>query len=87
MVFSPSPALHRIRQLVGLIRKHPDLPATPRNSARRAPERSDLPLPDLSLPDPDRFVDSSASRSTVSGRESLSTRQKRANCPANPGRQ
>jgi hypothetical protein len=76
MVFSQSPALHRIRQLVRLIRKHPDLPAKPRSAARRAPK----------LPDPDLFVDSSTGGNPVSGRVSLNTRQKRANCPGQPGR-
>jgi hypothetical protein len=95
MVFFPSPALHRIRQLVRLIRRHPDLPAKSWNSARRAPQLSntELPklrlpdpeLPELRLPDPEQFVDSSASNNVVSGRVSLNTRQKRANCPRKPG--
>lgn len=68
MVFSPSPALRRIRQFVRLIRKHPDLPARPRNALRRAPK-----VPDPRLPDPEQFVDSSAARDAVSGREGLST--------------
>ena len=95
MVFSPSPALHRIRQLVRLIRKHPDLPAKSWNTARRTPQlpNTELPklrlpelkLPELGLPDPEQFVDSSASNNVVSGRASLHTRQKRANCTSKPG--
>jgi hypothetical protein len=89
MVFFPSPALHRIRQLVRLIRKHPDLPAKSWNTARCTPKLHNtepkLQLPDLQLPDPEQFVDSSASNNVVSGRVSLNTRQKRANCPGKPG--
>jgi hypothetical protein len=85
MVFSPSPALHRIRQLVRLIRKHPDLPAKSWNAARRTPQLPDPELPKLRLPDPEQFVDSSASNNVVSGRASFNTRQKRANCPGKPG--
>lgn len=74
MVFSPSPALHRICQLVRLIRNHPDLPQEARGTARRPPQ---LPHPDL--PDPERFVDSSAGGNAISGRASIDSHRKRAN--------
>jgi hypothetical protein len=76
MVFSPSPALRRIRQLVRLIRKHPDLLGKPRNAARRVPR----------LPDPEQYVDSSAVRSAVSSRTKLNPGRKRAACPGKPVR-
>jgi hypothetical protein len=81
MVFSPSPALRRIRQLVRLIRKHPDLSAKTRNIARHRPQQSDpeFPLPELpdlkllapNLPDPELFMDTSAGRSAISDRTDL----------------
>jgi hypothetical protein len=76
MVFSPSPALHRIRQLMRLIRKHPDLPGKPRNALRRVPK----------LPDPEQFVDSSAVRNDVPGRTKLNSGRKRVACPGKPVR-
>jgi hypothetical protein len=76
MVFSSSPTLHRIRQLVRLICKHPDLTAKPRNTAWRPSE----------LPDPEQFMDATATQSAVSGRTDLSGRRKRATCPRKTGR-
>jgi hypothetical protein len=55
MVFSPSPAIHKIRQLVRLIRNHPDLTREPRNTPWRSPE----------LPDPAQFVDSSVTNNAI----------------------
>jgi hypothetical protein len=81
MVFSQSPALHRIRQLVRLIRKHPDLPERPRNAARHA-----LKLPDMRLPDPELFVDSSTGCNGDSGRADHKTHRTRANSPGQPER-
>jgi hypothetical protein len=86
MVFSPSPALRRIRQLVRLIRKHPDLPAKTRNTPWRSPdlphpELPHLDLPDPKLPDPERFMDSSAGRNASSDRTDTDWRQRRASCP------
>jgi hypothetical protein len=74
MVFSQSPVLHRIRQLVRLVRKHPDLPKRPRIAARRAPQ----------LPDPELFVDSSTGCDP--GRKGHKAHHRtRANSPGQPG--
>jgi hypothetical protein len=81
MVFSPSPALRRIGQLVRLIRKHPDLPAKTRNTARPLPQRPGPELPDPELPDPEQFMDSSAGRNASSDRTDTDLRQRRASCP------
>jgi len=72
MIFNPSPAMHKIRELVRLIRRDP-IPPRP---ARYAP----WPVEDL--PDPEQFVDSSVRRSAGGPDESGShTRRKRASCP------
>jgi hypothetical protein len=84
MIFSPSPALRRIRQLMRLIRKHPDLPAETRNTARHLPQRPELPGPEL--PDPEQFMDTSAGRNAISGRTDLDPRQRRTSCPGRTGR-
>jgi hypothetical protein len=91
MVFIPSPALRRIRQLVRLIRKHPDLGAKTRNIARHRPQRSgpefprpelpDLKLPDPKLPDPELFMDTSAGRNAISERTDRDSRRGRASHP------
>jgi hypothetical protein len=91
MVFFPSPALRRIRQLVRLIRKHPDLNAKTPNIARHRPQRSgpefprpelpDLKLLDPNLPDPELFMDASAERNTISDRTDLDSRRRRVSCP------
>ena len=91
MVFSPSPALRRIRQLVRLIRKHPDLSAKTRNIARYRPqlsgpelprtELSDLKLLDPKLPDPELFMDTSAERNAISDRTDLDSRRGHASSP------
>jgi hypothetical protein len=81
MVFSPSPALRRIRQLMRLIRKHPDLPAKTRNTARRLPQRPVPELPGPELPDPELFMDTSAGRNAISDRTDIDRRQRRASCP------
>jgi hypothetical protein len=91
MVFSPSPALRRIRQLVRLIRKHPDPSAKNRNTARyRAPqsgpefprpELPDIKLLDPNLPDPELFMDASAERNAISDRPDLDSPRKRASRP------
>ena len=96
MVFSPSPALRRIRQLVRLIRKHPDLSAKTRNIARHRPrlsgpdfsraERPDLKLPDLNLldpklPDPELFMDTSAERNAIADQTDVDPHRRRTSCP------
>jgi hypothetical protein len=96
MVFSPSPALRRIRQLVRLIRKHPDPSAKTRNIARHRPplsgpefsraERLDLKLPDLNLldaklPDPELFMDTSAERKAIADQTDVDSRRRRTNRP------
>ena len=91
MIFSPSHALRRIRQLVRLIRKHPDLSAKTRNAARCRPQLSgpefprpellDLKLLDPKLPDPELFMDASAGRNANSDRPDLDSPRKRASRP------
>lgn len=91
MVFFPSPALRRIRQLVRLIRKHPDLSAKTRNIARHRkqqsgpgfshPELADLKLLDPKLPDPELFMDASTERSAISDRTDLDSPRRRASRP------
>src|SRR3954447_14617603 len=77
MIFNPSPALHKIRQFVRLIRRNP----IPPRRARYAP----WPVEDL--PDPEQFVDSSVKKNTAGSDESGShTRRKRASCPNRMGR-
>jgi hypothetical protein len=67
MVFTPSPALHRIRRLVRLIRKHPDLSGPKKRGALLS---QNLHCPDL--PDPAQFVDT-----TVINRDPDGTRMER----------
>jgi hypothetical protein len=94
MVFSPSPALRRIRQLVRLIRKHPDPSAKTRNIARHRPqvsgpprpERLGLKLPDLNLvdpklPDPELFMDTSAERNAIADQTDVDSHRRRTNRP------
>jgi hypothetical protein len=64
-----------------LIRKHPDLPAKTRNTARRSLDLSRPELPGLELPDPEQFMDSSAGRNAISDRRDIDPRQRRASCP------
>jgi hypothetical protein len=71
MIFSPSPALHKIRQLVRLIRNHPEIAAIP-----------DTALVGKNLPDPTRFIDSSMTGNTP-GATQADTRQKRSRHPGN----
>jgi hypothetical protein len=80
MVFSPSPALRRIRQLLRLIRKHPDLPAKTRNSPWRSLQRPGPELPGPELPDPEQFMDSSAGRDAISDRTDIDPRQRHVSC-------
>jgi hypothetical protein len=89
--FYPFPHLRRIRQLIRLIRKHPDLSAKTRNIARHRPllsgpefprtELPDLKLLDPKLPDPELFMDTSAERNAISDRTDLDSRRRRASCP------
>jgi hypothetical protein len=91
MVFFPSPALRRLRQLVRLIRMHPDLSAKTRNIARHRPQQSgpefprpelpDLKLLDPNLPDPELFMDTSAERNAISDRTDLDSPRRRLSCP------
>jgi hypothetical protein len=84
MVFPPSPAIHKIRQLVRLIRNHPDLPGESRNTPWRSSE----------LPDPAQFVDSSVTnnaigpdiRPDIGSDRTGNPRRKRTNCPGSFGR-
>jgi hypothetical protein len=86
MVFSPSPAIHKIRQLVRLIRNNPNPTRESRNIPWRIPE----------LPDPAQFVDSSVMDSSVTNnaigldirpdRTDSGPRRKRSGCPGNFGR-
>jgi hypothetical protein len=81
MLFSPSPAIHKIRQLVRLIRNHPNPTRESRNIPWRIPE----------LPDPAQFVDSSVTNN-ASGpdirpdRTDSGPRRKRSGCPGHFGR-
>jgi hypothetical protein len=72
MVFLPSPALRKIRQLVRRIRRHPDLP----KQARMAPCRT------RELPDPAQFIDTSVARAS---RAEPGTRRKRSHSPDKAG--
>ena len=84
MIFNPSPALHKIRQLVQLFRRHP-IPSRP---SRYAPwpdqglSGTDLSGHDLSgqdLPDPEQFIDTSVKKTAAMSDPSGShTRRKRA---------
>lgn len=77
MIFNPSPALHKIRQLVRLIRRDP-VPSKPSRYA---------PWPGQDLPDPEQFIDSSVTnRAAGSGQAGPHTRRKRANCPGHTER-
>jgi hypothetical protein len=77
MIFNPSPALHKIRQLVRLIRRDPVPSRTPRYT----------PWPGQELPDPEQFIDSSIKGNTAGpGQAGSHTRRKRANCPGRTGR-
>ena len=87
MIFNPSPALHKIRQLVQLFRRHP-IPSRP---SRYAPwPDPDLSGPDLSghdlsgqdLPDPEQFIDTSVKKNAAMSDPSGShTWRKRASSP------
>ena len=91
MIFSPSPALRRIRQLVRLIRKHPDLSAKTRNIERHRKQQSgpefprhelsDLKLLDPMLPDPELFMDASTERNPISDQTDLDSRRGRVSRP------
>jgi hypothetical protein len=77
MIFNPSPALHKIRQLVRLIRRDPIL--------RRPARYATRPVQDL--PDPEQFVDSSVRGNTAGSDDSGShARRKRSSRPGRTGR-
>jgi hypothetical protein len=77
MIFNPSPALHKIRQLVRLISKDP----IPRRPCWKRP------WPGQDLPDPEQFVDSSVKRNTAgSVQAGAHAQRKRAKRPARPVR-
>jgi hypothetical protein len=77
MLFNPSPALHKIRQLVRLIRRD----AVPSRPCRNTP------LHGQELPDPAHFIDSSVpTGADGSGQTRSQPRRKRANCPSRSGR-
>ena len=72
MIFNPSPALHKIRQLVQLFRRHP---------VSSRPSRY-APWPGQDLPDPEQFIDTSVKKTTAMSDTSGShTRRKRASSP------
>ena len=87
MIFNPSPALHKIRQLVQLLRRHP----VPSRPSRYAPwpgqdlsgdDLSGQYLPDQGLPDPEQFIDTSVKKTAAMSDPSGShTRRKRASSP------
>jgi hypothetical protein len=87
MIFNPSPALHKIRQLVQLFRRHP----VPSRSSRYAPwpvrdlsghDLSGQYLPDQVLPDPEQFIDTSVKKTAAMSDQSGShTRRRRAGSP------
>lgn len=77
MIFNPSPALHKIRQLLRLIRRDPIL--------RRPARYTTWSVQDL--PDPEQFVDSSVRGNTAGSDDSGShTRRKRSSRPRRTGR-
>jgi hypothetical protein len=77
MLFNPSPALHKIRQLVRLIRRG-DISSRPCRTT---------PLHGQELPDPAQFIDSSVPTGTdCSGQTRSQPRRKCANCPGRSGR-
>jgi hypothetical protein len=77
MIFHPSPALHKIRQLARLIRRDP----VPRRPCHNTP------WPGQDLPDPEQFIDSSVPGS-IAGFEQAGSRAcpKRMRCPSRNGR-
>jgi hypothetical protein len=84
MIFNPSPALHKIRQLVQLFRRHP-VPSRPSCYTPwpcRELSGHDLSgqyLPDQNLPDPELFIDTSVKKTAAMSEPSGShTRRKRA---------
>jgi hypothetical protein len=90
MIFNPSPALHKIRQLVQLFRRNPVPFRPPRYAPWPCHERSgqDLSGHDLSgqylpdLPDPEQFIDTSVKKTAAMSDQSGShTRRKRASSP------
>ncbi len=77
MIFNPSPALHKIRQLLRLIRRDPIL--------RRPARYTTWSVQDL--PDPEQFVDSSVRGNTAGSDDSgPQTRRKRSSRPRRTGR-
>jgi hypothetical protein len=83
MIFNPSPALHKIRQLVQLFRRHP----VPSRPSRYAPWPGDDRF-DRELPDPSQFIDTSVKKTNAMSDLSMSdasgshTRRKRASSPS-----
>jgi hypothetical protein len=79
MIFNPSPALHKIRQLVQLFRRHP-VPSRPsRYAPWPAQDLSGHDLSDQDLPDPEQFIDTSVKKTAAMSDPSGShTRRKRA---------
>ena len=77
MIFNPSPALHKICQLVQLLRRHP----VPSRPPRYAPWPS-RELSGQDLPDPSQFIDTSVKKTAAMSDPSGShTRRKRASSP------
>jgi hypothetical protein len=79
MIFNPSPALHKIRQLVQLFRKHP-VPCRPsRYTPWPAQDLSGHDLSGQDLPDPEQFIDTSVKKTAAMSDPSVSHRlRKRA---------
>ena len=82
MIFNPSPALHKIRQLVQLFRRHPVCSRPPRYAPWPDQDLSAHDLSGQNLPDPEQFIDTSVKKTTAMSDPSGShTRRKRASSP------
>ena len=82
MRFNPSPALHKICQLVQLLRRHPVPPRPPRYASWPCRELSGHDLSGQDLPDPSQFIDTSVKKTAAMSDPSGShTRRKRASSP------
>jgi hypothetical protein len=82
MIFIPSPALHKICQLVRLFRRHPVSSRPPRYTPWPAQDLSGHDLSGHDLPDPEQFIDTSVKKTAAMSDQSVShTRRKRATSP------
>jgi hypothetical protein len=82
MIFNPSPALHKIRQLVQLFRRHPVSSRPSRYAPLPGQDLSGRDLFGQDLPDPEQFIDTSVKKTTAMSDTSGShTRRKRGSSP------